>query len=363
VETIGPGHRGERVRDVQSRLSALGFHVEARELEGHAFGDSTDAAVRTFQQERGLLVDGLVGAATWQELVEAGYSLGDRILYLRHPHPRGDDVRALQRRLNLLGFDPGREDGIFGDQTARAVRDFQLNVGLRPDGIVGPSTTDALDRLLAAPTSGFGRAGIRETEGMRDGAGSLDGRTIAIDPGHGPADPGATGPTGYTEAEAAYGLALGLAEELSRRGSRTVLLRRLEDDPGDSERAARANQADADVLLSIHLNGHPDPAAEGSAAYYFGRLGFSSVMGRTLAELIQDELTAATGLRDGRTHPKAFPILRETRMPAVQVEPCFITNPKEEQLLSEEPFVREVVRALATALERFFAGRAPSAAR
>jgi N-acetylmuramoyl-L-alanine amidase len=269
VNTIGPGHRGERVRDVQSRLSALGFHVEARELGGHAFGDSTDAAVRTFQQERGLLVDGLVGAATWQELVEAGYSLGDRILYLRHPHPRGDDVRALQGRLNLLGFDPGREDGIFGDQTAQAVRDFQLNVGLRPDGIVGPSTTDALDRLLAAPTSGFGRAGIRETEGMREGAGSLDGRTIAIDPGHGPGDPGGTGPTGSTEAEEAYGLALGLAEELARRGSRTVILRQLEDDPGDSERAARANQADADVLLSIHLNGHPDPAAEGSAAYYF----------------------------------------------------------------------------------------------
>ncbi|MGH2677440.1 MAG: N-acetylmuramoyl-L-alanine amidase family protein, partial [Actinomycetota bacterium] len=57
-----------------------------------------------------------------------------------------------------------------------------------------------------------------------------------------------------------------------------------------------------------------------------------------------------------RTHPKAFPILRETRMPAVQVEPCFITNPKEEQLLSEEPFLREVARAMALALERFFAG-------
>jgi N-acetylmuramoyl-L-alanine amidase len=342
---------------VQTRLLALGFHIDARELDGHLFADSTQGAVRAFQQERGLLVDGLVGADTWEELVEAGYSLGDRILYLRYPTLRGDDVRALQRRLNLLGFDPGREDGIFGDQTARAVLDFQLNVGLRSDGIVGPSTTEALDRLLAAPVSGFGRAGVRETEGLRHGVASLEGRTVAIDPGHGPEDPGATGPTGLREADAAFGLAAGLSEELAARGSRTVLLRRREEEPNPSERAAAANRADADALVSIHLNSHEDPSAEGSAAYYFGRLGFSSVAGHTLADLMQDEVTAATGLRDGRTHPKAFPILRETRMPAVQVEPCFITNPKEEQLLSEEPFVREVARALARALERFFAGR------
>jgi N-acetylmuramoyl-L-alanine amidase len=357
VETIRPGHRDDRVRDVQRRLLALGFHIESREIEGGAFGGSTHAAVRTFQQERGLLVDGLVGTDTWHELVEAGYSLGDRVLYLRHPSLRGDDVRAVQRRLNVLGFDPGREDGIFGDQTGRAVREFQRNVGLQPDGIVGPSTTEALDRLLAAPVSGFGRAGVRETEGMRDRGASLEGRVIALDPGHGSADPGATGPTGLRESDVAFGLALGLGRQLDQRGSRTVLLRREDEDPEASARAARANEADADALVSIHLNSHEDPAAEGSAAYYFGRLGFSSVTGHALAELIQEGITAATGLRDGRTHPKAFSILRETRMPAVQVEPCFITNPKEEQLLSEERFLREVARALAVALERFFAGR------
>ncbi|HEX2025075.1 MAG TPA: N-acetylmuramoyl-L-alanine amidase [Actinomycetota bacterium] len=358
MEPIRPAQRGDRVRDVQRRLLALGFHIEGRELEGGAFGESTEAAVRTFQQERGLLVDGLVGADTWHELVEAGYSLGDRVLYLRHPSVRGDDVRAVQRRLNLLGFDPGREDGIFGDQTGRAVRDFQRNVGLRPDGIVGPSTTDALDRLLAAPVSGFGRAGVREGEGMRAGGTLLEGRVIALDPGHGPDDPGATGPTGLREADVAYGLALDLARELGERGCRTVVLREQDEDPEASIRAARANDAEADALVSIHLNSHEDPAAEGSAAYYFGRLGFSSLTGHALAELIQEEVSSATGLRDGRTHPKAFAILRETRMPAVQVEPCFITNPKEEQLLSEERFVREVARALAVALERFFAGRA-----
>jgi N-acetylmuramoyl-L-alanine amidase len=357
VETIGIGDRGSRVRDVQGRLLALGFHIETREVEEHRFGQATEAAVRAFQQERGLLVDGLVGGDSWEVLVEAGYGLGDRLLYLRHPGVRGDDVRALQRRLNLLGFDPGREDGIFGDHTARAVRDFQLNVGLRPDGIVGPLTTDALDRLLAAPVSRQGRAAVREAEGLRSQPASLDGRTIAIDPGHGPRDPGAVGPTGVLEAEAAFGLARRLAEELMARDARPVLLRRPDQDPEPSDRVAEANRAGAEALISIHLNSHDDPAAEGSATYFFGSLGFASAAGQALAELVQDELTAATGLRDGRTHPKAFPILRETRMPAVQVEPCFITNPKEEQLLGEEPFLREVARAMATALGRFFAGR------
>jgi N-acetylmuramoyl-L-alanine amidase len=363
VDAIGPGHRGERVRDVQTRLLALGFHIDALELAGHEFGHSTEAAVRGFQQERGLIVDGLIGPGSWQELVEAGYALGDRVLYLRHPSVRGDDVRALQRRLNLLGFDPGREDGIFGDQTARAARDFQLNVGLRPDGIVGPFTTEALDRLLAAPVSDHGRASVREAEGLRAEPARLDGLVVALDPGHGPDEPGATGPTGLREADAAYDLASRLARELTARGARPVLLRGPDQDPEASHRAAAANRAEAGVLISIHLNSHDDPSAEGSASYYFGLLGFSSAAGHALAEMVQDEITAATGLRDGRTHPKAFPILRETRMTAVQVEPCFITNPKEEQLLGEEPFLREVARAMATALERFFAGRSLAADR
>ena len=355
MEAIKRGDRGERARDLQSRLVALGFHVEAAELEAHDFGAATEAAVRSFQQERGLLVDGVVGLQTWEELVEASYSLGDRVLYLRQPFFRGDDVRALQRRLNLLGFDPGREDGILGEQTGRAIRDFQRNVGLREDGIAGATTLQALDRLIRAPGKGPGRTAVRETETLRSG-GPLHGRRIGIDPGHGPEDPGVTGPGALAEDPVTFDLAERLAEELRGRGAEPLLLRRRDETPTPSDRADRANAAGAEVLVSIHLNGHEDPAAEGASAYYFGRLGSHSVAGQALADLIQDEVTAATGLRDGRTHPKAFTTLRETTMPAVHVEPCFLTNPKEAQLLQEEPFRREVAAAIARALDRFFAG-------
>jgi N-acetylmuramoyl-L-alanine amidase len=355
VEPIKRADTGERPRDLQGRLLALGFHVEASELESHEFGASTEAAVRNFQQERGLLVDGVVGPQTWEELVEAGYSLGDRVLYLRHPFFRGDDVRALQRRLNTLGFDPGREDGILGEQTARAIHDFQRNVGLRADGIVGGTTTQALDRLIRAPARGPGRIAVRETETLRSG-GPLHGKSIAIDPGHGPEDPGSRGPAGLTEDAVVFDLAERLAGELGLRGANAILVRERHETPSPSLRAARANDAGAAVLVSLHLNGHEDPAAEGVSSYYFGRLGSYSVAGQALAELIHEELIAATGLRDGRTHPKAFPTLRETVMPAVHLEPCFITNPKEGRLLQEEPFLREVVTAIARGLDRFFAG-------
>ena len=55
-------------------------------------------------------------------------------------------------------------------------------------------------------------------------------------------------------------------------------------------------------------------------------------------------------------------ILRETRMPAVQVEPCFVTNPREERLLREEAFRRDLAIAIAHGIERFFGPRGPDEA-
>ena len=79
-------------------------------------------------------------------------------------------------------------------------------------------------------------------------------------------------------------------------------------------------------------------------------------------DLIQDELTTRLGLKDGRTHRMSITILRETRMPAVQVEPCFVTNPREERLLREEAFRRDLAIAIAHGIERFFGPRGPDEA-
>jgi N-acetylmuramoyl-L-alanine amidase len=356
MRTIRGGDRGDDVRDVQQRLASMGSHIDPAELEG-VFGPATEAAVRAFQQRRGLLVDGRVGTETWNELVEAGYRLGDRILYLRIPMLRGDDVRHLQRRLNSLGFDAGREDGIFGERAYRAVREFQRNIAMPQDGIVGPETLHHLERVRPATVDARSGAMLREAEALRRMSATLEGARVAIDPGHGPDDPGPTGPSGVTEADAAWELSVALEAELRRRGAEPRLLRAVDEDPSPSERATRANEWGAEICLSIHLNAHRDPRAEGSMCLYYGNETTSSPAGEQLAEAIQEELSSRIGLTDGRVHSMSITILRETRMPAVQVEPCFVTNPREERLLAEEPFRRDVAIAVARGIERFFGAR------
>ncbi len=116
------GDTGEPVRDIQDRLHALGFSI-APDADG-VFGEGTLAAVTAFQESRRLPADGLVGRETWRTMVDAGYRLGDRLLYHRMPMLHGDDVADLQRSLNAIGFDAGPVDGIFGASTLDAVLDF-----------------------------------------------------------------------------------------------------------------------------------------------------------------------------------------------------------------------------------------------
>src|SRR5919198_3828491 len=356
VQPLTRGARGEAVRDIQARLAGLGYRIDP--AEHGVFGSTTERSVREFQQRRRLMVDGRVGDETWNEMVEAGYSLGDRVLYLRYPYNRGDDVRALQGALNLLGFDAGQEDGILGERTELAVLEFQRNVGLPPDGIVGSTTIEALRRLRpVAP--GPGRADVREAEALRRLSATLEGARIAIDPGHGPGDPGDIGPAGSTEADVTFWLAMALFEELQARGAAPFLLREPTTNPPPAERARAANEGGAEILIAVHVNSHDDPSAEGASTFYYGRESWFSQAGQRLAESIQHALTSRLRLKDLRAHPKSLPILRETQMPAVHVEPCFISNAREEAQLADPAFRREIAAAITYAVERFFAGQAP----
>jgi N-acetylmuramoyl-L-alanine amidase len=75
------------------------------------YDEATRRAVTDFQTAAGLEADGECDANTWSALVESSYSLGTRLLCLRSPMMRGDDVAELQLRLGALGFDAGRVDG------------------------------------------------------------------------------------------------------------------------------------------------------------------------------------------------------------------------------------------------------------
>ena len=113
-------------------------------------------------------------------LVEAGFRLGDRFLYLHAPMFRGDDVADLQQRLSALGFDTGRVDGIFGRLTSSALADFQRNVSLPVDGILGASTFRELKRVMPRHAEPQLVSDVRDRERLRQAPRTLLGRRLAI---------------------------------------------------------------------------------------------------------------------------------------------------------------------------------------
>jgi N-acetylmuramoyl-L-alanine amidase len=339
---IRPGDRSDQVADVQRRLRALKLSVED---EAGYFGESTKRALREFQQERGIIVDGIVGPHTWDELVEASWRLGDRALYLRVPVIRGDDVLTLQSRLNALGFDAGREDGIFGRSTDSGVRAFQREYGVSEDGIFGPASHAA---LLGLRVDRPGTAS-RLREELRRGEGGVADALIVIDPGHGGGELGDTGPDGLVEADVCWDLATRLAERLAGAGAKVRFSRTEVECPDASERARRANAEGADLFISLHLNAHESGGGEGSTTFYFG----GSRAGEALADRLQTELVKLD-LKDCRSHARSYPVLRETRMPAVLVEPGFVTHPDDEKKMGDPEFRGRVADAITRGVVRYY---------
>jgi len=280
------GDEGAPIRDLHRRLAAAGFPAGS---DAERFDNETVSAVRAFQASRRLVQDATVGRQTWNALIEADHRLGDRMLYLRSPMTRGDDVTDLQQRLGSLGFDAGYVDGIFGPDTQRALRNFQANQGVTPDGVVGPETVAALGRLAGRRSGEKTIAEVREAERLRHQDAGLLGRRIVV------------GETGGVPT-----LVDALARRLRLDGAEVLTLHH----PDLSAQARTANEWDGAVYVGLTL------ADDGGSVAYFATEGFVSAGGQGLAGHTSRELEhtldaehPATGMR--------LPILRETRMPAV----------------------------------------------
>ena len=287
------GDQGEAVRDIQDRLASLGF---ASDDPPGAFQQETYDSVVAFQRDRGLPPDGIVGPDTWRTLVGAGYGLGDRLLYRRVPMMRGDDVAELQRRLNALGFDTGKVDGVFGDDTLAGLLDFQANRRLPEDGIAGQLVADEL-QLMARATAKPGRDGVREHEWLAELPETLVGQRIYIDA------------FCRTEAEtaAAWTAATVFARIIQDLGATPVVSRSIDTTPSPRVRAIRATRLGVDLIVAFAL-----PGSEKPGVWYFQSAHSHSPAGKRLAESIAACLDLPTA---GRT----LPILKDTRSPAVVV--------------------------------------------
>ncbi len=264
---------------------SLGHLVEP--LDG-IFGSGTEAAVKDFQRDRSIDIDGICGPQTWDQLVEAGHRLGSRLLYLQSPPLRGDDVADLQRLLTSLGFPMSQIDGIHGQQTADALVDFQLNAGLVPDGVCGPITVDFLHRVGQR----FGEAAditrLQEKQRFLKAGSELHGYKIVL-----------------AESGGLDAVVASLRRSLSDSGAEVLTTHH----PDWSSHAQQANMFDADFCIGIEIRD------EGSAVCHFLGDHFESPTGKQLGSAVAENLQSivpgisSQGMR--------LPLLRETRMPAL----------------------------------------------
>ena len=182
----------------------------------------------------------------------------------------------------------------------------------------------------------------------------LQGRLIAVDPGHPPA--GATGPTGLREAEANLAIAEALKPLLEADGAR-VLLTRTADVPLDLwPRVDLAERADADILVSIHNNALPDGVNpftnSGSSVYY------NQPRSIPLARAVQDALVRRFGVRDLGIGRGDLALVRPTWMPSVLTEGLFMILPEQEAALRSPEGSQRYAEAVREGLRRFLRERA-----
>jgi N-acetylmuramoyl-L-alanine amidase len=221
-------------------------------------------------------------------------------------------------------------------------------------------------------------------------------RVIAIDPGHGGADPGTSGTTGIHEKTITLAIARELARELDRTERfRTVLTRR-----GDSfvplrQRVARARVARAELFLSIHADAFPDRAIRGLSVYtlseqasdretaalaarenkadLIGGVNLSrqpreigqilldlerrQTMNRSLglAQAVVIELGRDATLLEKPHRSAGFAVLTAPDIPSVLIEVGTLSNPAEGRLLQPPAYRRRLAQGLLRAIERYFA--------
>lgn len=276
------------MHELQRRLSAAGF-LAPGSAEDATFCARTHAALIAFQDSYGLRTTGECDDQTWSALIEASWTLGERLLFLRSPNIRGDDVAELQSSLNRLGFDCGRVDGIFGPLLVNAITDFQVNMGLEGNGICTPELLEHIRRVGSQSGHGPGVAVVREAAELGDQR-TVDNARVMV--GHFPG-------------------AVALAHAVARRARESHPLTTTVDLDASAQ-AQAANRFAAELYVGLE-----NSTESGTTIYFYEVPTFVSVGGRNLAKRIAAAISDRVPELPVQVQGLRNPVLRETRMPAV----------------------------------------------
>jgi len=175
---------------------------------------------------------------------------------------------------------------------------------------------------------------------------------IMIDPGHGGKDPGTKGFSGNEEKDVNLSVALKVYELLQKDSRFAPRLTRTDDTFVELEnRAAMANDWQADAFLSIHGNSYSDKSVSGTEAYYRHDSGLP------LAQAVHGELLKAMGFKDRGVRVNELKVLSSSEMSAALIEIGYLTNPEEEAAILDEEGQERAAQAIVDGLKQYFAIR------
>ncbi len=174
---------------------------------------------------------------------------------------------------------------------------------------------------------------------------------IFVDAGHGGMDPGALGVGGLQEKDINLKLARMLGRKLADSGYRVGYTRQDDRFIPLQGRVDMAQQANADLFISLHSNASDSPWSQGVETYYLRPNSYS------LAAMVQRAASRSTGRGDRGVHQARFYVIRYTTMPAILLEAGYVTNPTESRQLTDDSQQQVMADAVAQALDRFIRGK------
>lgn len=244
-----------------------------------------------------------------------------------------------------------------------------------------------------APSRGRNAPGARVTRMV----------TIALDPGHGGEDPGATGTTGVHEKDIVLEIAKRLKGKLEDLPNTRVMLTRDADFFVPlGQRVEKARKVQADLFVSIHADAFIQPTARGSSVFVLSEKGATSSAARWLAndqnradliggvnlgsqdkqlasvlfdlsttaqindsmklgKAVLHEIGGINRLHKGSVEQAGFAVLKAPDIPSILVETAFISNPEEEAKLKDDGYQNQLADAITKGIKRYFAYNPPLA--
>lgn len=173
---------------------------------------------------------------------------------------------------------------------------------------------------------------------------------VAIDPGHGGKDDGAASESGLNEKDVNLDISVRVKGLLENAGFRAIQTRNNDNYVSLQERCDMANNAGADIFVSIHNNFSNNAEMLGAETYFYN----SSGRGRQLAEHIQQNLVERTGSFDRGVKNSAFFVLENTKMTAALVESAFLSHSAESERLRDAGFRQSIAEGIFNGIVEYF---------